>query len=730
MATSTASPSSSASTTPMPLTPESTGGDMAALQSKKNRRQTAVYNPSKASSLSSNSAQKPLKPFSRSAAKRESVLALGSIEHLQHYFSQTGIVSKRNPLVNKFRNQGLVPAIGGREHVPLSPTGDGSPVASLEALLERQPPPQSQQQSQPLTPHVKTHEVHPDSLLPEVIDDLTALVKAWEPSTSTPIDVLSLLKTSTRTIQSVRNYVLTLPEETTAAIRARSSNPSPSSDPLALIRRSALDVLASLRDLEERARLPLSDDAYDAQSDGGGPAPGSRIASPSPPISDDSNPVHDPNITFSLVQVNGRVETVPVWVDEDDFDPFEDLTETKRERWDQRLELGNGWLYRRDLKPEDVEKERGIIEEYIGLVDDALFGEETGGVDGERNFEKARRRIESRPSRHDSVGGLSGPRSKSKNRRVSAADAIAGGSAAAHALFIDTTTGGRRRISTGVLGLNRAISEEPETMEGIAEEWGAIKEEEEGQEDAIADGEETEELDDEDLPEWAQRSSFQGDDLGRAFTFLKEFLPQPYHYALIPPSDFYELPPPSPSPWLQESPAPPPSRENFLSCLSSGQLLCHAYNSCVRKSKHPWGFVSRDSVHDVLGLEAREREREAGEAERPQPSGQSQPQNSQGAGWTFRRTDNLRLWIGYVWFPSKPSTVLKGISQGFETAVLATYSYAFTCGLGSPTVIATTASARIFPGERKKPSESQSELVQTDLPIRCHIRFGCQSAAA
>ena len=38
---------------------------------------------------------KPVKPFSRSAAKRESVLALGSIEHLQQYYTRTGMVNKK-----------------------------------------------------------------------------------------------------------------------------------------------------------------------------------------------------------------------------------------------------------------------------------------------------------------------------------------------------------------------------------------------------------------------------------------------------------------------------------------------------------------------------------------------------------------------------------------------------------------------------------------------------------
>lgn len=75
----------------MLLTPDSTGAaDSEAAPSqfavKKARRQTAFY---------PNSTNKPQKPFSRSAAKRESVMALGSIEHLQHYFTKTGIEAKK-----------------------------------------------------------------------------------------------------------------------------------------------------------------------------------------------------------------------------------------------------------------------------------------------------------------------------------------------------------------------------------------------------------------------------------------------------------------------------------------------------------------------------------------------------------------------------------------------------------------------------------------------------------
>lgn len=55
---------------------------------KKSRRQTAFY-------PHMNSSNRLQKPFSRSAAKRESVMALGSIEHLQHYFTKTGIAARQ-----------------------------------------------------------------------------------------------------------------------------------------------------------------------------------------------------------------------------------------------------------------------------------------------------------------------------------------------------------------------------------------------------------------------------------------------------------------------------------------------------------------------------------------------------------------------------------------------------------------------------------------------------------
>jgi hypothetical protein len=74
--------------------------------------------------------------------------------------------------------------------------------------------------------------------------------------------------------------------------------------------------------------------------------------------------------------------------------------------------------------------------------------------------------------------------------------------------------------------------------------------------------------------------------------------------------------------------------------LSSGQLLCVAYNVGVRKSKKPWGYINKAAVHDIAALEA---EADASHAQERAP----ERENKRKA-WTFRRTENLRLWAAYV----------------------------------------------------------------------------------
>jgi hypothetical protein len=356
-----------------------------------------------------------------------------------------------------------------------------------------------------------------------VVDDLAAVSHTWlldsdgDRKTDAPIDVLTVLKITTRAIRSIRNYLLSLPDESTGTIRAHfrpkilgpgkaqphSNVPASSSsqpDPLTLIRRSALEVLTVLRALEETCRLPLSDDAYDAQSDGGGGSH-SRLASPINRLEDlppDTEGGIDPDtsVTFSLVQVQGRYESVPVWEDEDDgsfpVGIAEEEEKEKREHWDERLVLGSGWLYRQDVTLDELAKERDVVSAYVDVVDEVLFGGKKTEGGKERGWERERRKVVEKEDR-----GLS----RAKGRRVSAIDSSGRGSP----MFLSVGDGGRRRVSTGMLDMmgGVSLSEEPDDM-------GDIREDDEAEES----------VDDEELPEWAHRNSFVNDNLSKCiFTF-------------------------------------------------------------------------------------------------------------------------------------------------------------------------------------------------------------------
>ncbi|KAL1743809.1 hypothetical protein HDZ31DRAFT_64685 [Schizophyllum fasciatum] len=596
----------STSTSPMALTPESTGSspDPAA---RKARRQTAFY-------PNLNAANKPLKPFSRSAAKRESVMMLGSIEHLQHYFTKTGIAAKKSALAT---HKGLVPALGGTLHIRNTSSISRELLGVDLPPSPVVPPPVERQ-----FPTVLKYETDPDSLLPGVVDDLNAVSQAWainETPPPTPFDVLGALKTTTRAVRAIRNYVLSLPDESAGTLRAqyrskqlgpgaikqKYNDPSQQQDPLTLIRRSALSLLEVLRELEERSRLPLTDDAYDAQSEGGSsaqragastpdaassPANGLGIVDlPSDRDADGFLTAGDTSVSYSLIQVGGRMERVPVWEDEDEIQWDEDDEgKRKREGWDERLVIDHGWLYKQDIKLGDLVKERTAVSKYLDQVDDVLFEGKQGE---ERGWDRAGRRLAQRT------------RSRLANRRASAGLAE---NKKVSSIFSGLATDKKnRRVTTGMMNLmgELSLTEEPEGMEDISEHPEAEEEEEE---EAATEAS----VDDDELPGWAKRGAFGGEDLKRAHALLLDALP----------------------PRLREVLAPPDGRDDFLGSLSSGQLLCIAYNVCVRRSKKPWGYVNPDGIHDIIALMQAD---EAGDKKEGSKSG-----------WTFRRIDNLRLWIG------------------------------------------------------------------------------------
>ncbi|KXN88695.1 hypothetical protein AN958_06239 [Leucoagaricus sp. SymC.cos] len=104
-------------------------------------------------------------------------MAFGSIQHLQHFFTETSLSSKKNPFESA--QYGLVPAIGRPGHVPATPFTEyfnesnlpPSPVAASQVLGTSSPRPT-------LEPYVKFHDIDPDTLLPGVCGDLASVAHA------------------------------------------------------------------------------------------------------------------------------------------------------------------------------------------------------------------------------------------------------------------------------------------------------------------------------------------------------------------------------------------------------------------------------------------------------------------------------------------------------------------------------------------------------------------------
>lgn len=268
----------------------------------------------------------PPQPFSRSAAKRESVMALGSIQHLQHLYAKNGLASKAR--LGSVHSEVLMPNNPRR---PSNVRGASDlvlalgPSAAEEGMLE--PPPRVQLPPSPDPPILESSswnkpqspfvapQTDPELLKPAVERDISHIKKLWdlESKESHPsVDILELLKSTTSAIRSVQQYAMALPFDdvspstsssraaighrrlptlrsisyniSTASRQFRPPNPRKTRaslgsttqndllNPLALVRSSALEVLSALQDIEERCRVDSSTPSAEAFSSPTSPA--------------------------------------------------------------------------------------------------------------------------------------------------------------------------------------------------------------------------------------------------------------------------------------------------------------------------------------------------------------------------------------------------------------------------------------------------------------------------
>jgi len=198
--------------------------------------------------------KKPSKPreFAKSAKKRQSVLALGSITHLQHFYAKRGIIIKpKKPKHIEEAEKKLTINTNSSYLLQVTEEPDDFPPTPL-------PP------SPPPLPTFLTSkldvEMDPDVLLGNCHADIQAMLDAWCMITGeakseqdpVPVDILAAVESTTKAVQSIRNYTMVKDDIT--------------DESLAKIRSSALEVLEMISDLEKTHR---DDDTDDSGSEDG-----------------------------------------------------------------------------------------------------------------------------------------------------------------------------------------------------------------------------------------------------------------------------------------------------------------------------------------------------------------------------------------------------------------------------------------------------------------------------
>ncbi|GBC09617.1 hypothetical protein RclHR1_00900003 [Rhizophagus clarus] len=189
--------------------------------------------------------KKPSKPreFAKSAKKRQSVLALGSITHLQHFYAKRGIIIK--PKKPKHVEE-------AEKKLKLSINTNVSDLLEITEEPDEDFPPTPLPPSPPPLPAYITSkldvETDPEVLLATCHADIQAMLDAWcivtgevkAEADPVPVDILAAIETTTKAVQSVKNYSM-FKEDLSA-------------ESLTKIRAVALEVLEMISDLEESHR--------------------------------------------------------------------------------------------------------------------------------------------------------------------------------------------------------------------------------------------------------------------------------------------------------------------------------------------------------------------------------------------------------------------------------------------------------------------------------------------
>ncbi|KAN0061501.1 hypothetical protein ACQY0O_006348 [Thecaphora frezii] len=614
------------------------------------KRAPLIY-PSSALGAKSNQ-----KPFSRSAAKRDSVMALGSIGYLQHLYAKQGIASKTRPMT-----KGAMTLAIGRagesmlaatpESLVESPTlskaklsrGDSDGQATAEdqhvlvtspehEALELPPSPKAPTSTRPPYPVVaKPVEADPEALWPVMVEHLDTTCQLW--------GLLNLIKTERLQLSSRRLSIEpgsrrpSSRSSTYSADGADGADEAPEASPIDLLElinattktvRSVRNYLLALppaslsgKRLSKASAGALPKDRFKRQSSFSSLP---RTASLSPLPLEKAYGSLSRRVSSSHDTSPGSQRTMPsAWQPPSattaspasiaDFDPGEEdpLTLVRKSALEVLSTLRElEEKYR--LPPGHPEYDKTENEETEAMPEDAAgLGVSLGQP---RNA-----RTPSSPAVR-SLATLSNP----STADLSFNDGPdKGGEGYLYRSDLKLADLGKERgIMSGYLTtVDRVLSvvQRPKQTKrtskrlstgfavGAAETAAEPVEATTNPEITIQPGaadngvgaaEAHEPKAPESAPAWARKGEYPGGEIGRIRAFL---------LAHLSPEEGFELLQLSTE--VSESDnALDISRDQLLAALVDGSMLCHAYNAALRQSARPWGFIQPQEIHDLKAAEA------------------------------------------------------------------------------------------------------------------------------
>lgn len=594
-------------------------------------------------------------PFSRSAAKRESILALGSIGYLQHLYTKQGIASRNRPLTRGAMTLAIGPAgeamMSSGAGVTDAPTSDASahgkvPSSPFAPVLEEEDDgidlPPSPKAGTLTRPHfldvARPLEADARALGSLLVADLARLSTAWalsawidsdpgvamikrfmsqadtqlaaytEATASSPADLLTIIDITTKAIRSVRSYLLALPQRHQVPL----TGPTEPKGRDLYKRQSSFSGVPRPGQfgvpLPTRASEMLRHDTDEATTS-------TREARQSAPAANAPSSVRDSNMqsvqdadnlgivrkaalemlsALKDMEIRYRVQTLDDGTDADMSIPLAtsngngSATPENRNADEAIASSDIGYLYRTDLRLSDLDKERAVLQGYLQTVSSVLSTATSDVTEGSTE--------ESRLS-SSRIGGTraSDGQSQSVHSTIDATFSIN-----LESPEHSTSTGSERHWTVAGLSTAERVSS------FMIEHCRACV----GQ----------------------SLSQSRLDQLHRASGELEE----------------------------------------MLALLCDGYLVCRVFNEAVRRSDKPWGYISTREMHDLEAEEAALLHKEALRAkqaleadalhfqtradrkslsEQDAKVGGTQSQApwfesnlARRPGWTFRKTENLRVW--------------------------------------------------------------------------------------